>query len=225
MRVAFRLLGLPHLAPVRVDDETEERFDALADRLLAGDATALPDPALRLDFLRWLAERRDVLFHGSARADLSVLDPVRLTSDATEFGNQQAVYATSDPVWAIYFATLRRTGRFSTRNGSMGLAGASVYPRWYFFSVNGIPENGRFGDGSLYILPSAGFRLQPPLFGVLDSAQWVCDTRVRALARLDVTAGDFPFRDGVVEHSEREPLLVTWLRAGARARRQRSSRR
>jgi hypothetical protein len=33
------------------------------------------------------------------------------------------------------------------------------------------------------------------------------------------------FRHYVVTHSEREPMFVTWARAGIRARRQRSARR
>jgi hypothetical protein len=70
--------------------------------LLAGEPVAIPEP--RLDFLRWLAENRPVVFHGSPRDDLRELSTNGSRANATAWGNQQAVYASSDPVWAIYFA-------------------------------------------------------------------------------------------------------------------------
>jgi hypothetical protein len=157
-----------------------------------------------------------VLFHGSSRDDLEVLEPVRRSRDLTEFGDQQAVYATSDPVWAMYFALLRRGRSFSTRNGSIGIAG-ELYPRWYFFSLRGGYQE-PFANGWVYVLPRAGFTPEPPLAGNLDTAQWVSPSAVRPLERIPVEPPDFPFRDLVVTHHEREPMFVTWLRAGVRAR-------
>jgi hypothetical protein len=221
----LRLTGLPELPPLQFDPQTTRRLQLAAERLLAGDVAELDDaPCSRVDFLRWLAEEERFLFHGSRRADLNVLEPIRLSRDVTAFGDQQAVYATSDPVWAIYFAVLQRGTRFSTRNGSIGIAGGGVYPRRYFFSVNASAGE-RFGTGSLYILPRDGFVAEPPFRGVFDTAQWVSPTAVRSLARLDVTPDDFPFRHLVVTHSDREPMLVTWAKSALRARRQRSSRR
>lgn len=223
----LRLAGLPSLGPPVFESSVAAQLEPVADRLLGGDAAALEGlEAGRVDVLRWLAEQRPVLFHGSNRADLEALEPIRLSRDATAFGNQQAVYATSDPVWAIYFAVLRRGKGFSTRNGSMAPAAAGVYPRWYFFSLNPPrAAEARFGDGSLYVLPRDGFASQPPLGGLIDTAQWVSAEAVRPLVRIEVGPADFPFRDLVVTHSEREPVLVTWARAGVRARRQRSERR
>jgi hypothetical protein len=223
----LRIAGLPCLEPPVLDVRLRSRLDDAADRLLEGDAASLSSLEVpRVEFLRWLADRRPVLFHGSSRADLEALEPIRLSRDTTTFGNQQAVYATNDPVWAIYFATLRRGRRFSTRNGSLAPAGGRVYPRWYFFSFNQPGKAGaQFGDGSLYVLPRAGFVSEPPLRGLIDTAQWVSADAARPLVRVDVGAEDFPFRELVVTHREREPMLVTWARAGTRARRQRSARR
>jgi hypothetical protein len=163
------------------------------------------------------ALRGDVLFHGSSRDDLNVLEPIRRSRDATAFGDQQAVYATSDPVWATYFAILRRGRPFSTRNGSIGMAEGEVYPRWYFFSLRGGYDE-PWADGWVYVLPRAGFTPEPPLVGGLDTAQWVSSSAVRAVERVAVKPADFPFRDLVVRHREREPMFVTWLRAGVRRR-------
>jgi hypothetical protein len=226
---AVRLLllaGLPSLAVPRVDGTVLPALGAAADRLLAGDPAGMETlPVPRVEFLRWLADNRPVLFHGSSREDLELLEPIRLSRDTTEFGDRQAVYGTSDPVWAIYFATLRRGKPFSTRNGSLGLAGSCVYPRWYFFSVNSPTRTTGFGSGSLYVLPRSGFIPQPPLLDVIDTAQWVSTEPVRPFVRLDVAPDDFPFRRQVVTHFEREPMLMTMVRAGLRARLQRSARR
>ncbi len=122
-------------------------------------------------------------------------------------------------MWAIYFAILRRDAPFGTRNGSMGVAGAGVYPRWYSFSIRPpIDPETRFGPGSLYLLPRAPFRPEPPLLGVIDTAQWVSPKPVRSFVRIDVAPDDFPFLDAVGPYSERERMLFTLLRAALRNR-------
>ena len=212
--------GLPSLQPVAVEPEAEESLHRIADRLEAGDGEAVESaPLAKVELLRWLTERRDVLFHGSARSDIETLKPIRLSRDSTEFGNQQAVYATDDPVWAIYFAILRRDAPFGTRNGSIAVAGSEVYPRWYSFSLlSPIDPDARFGPGWLYVLPRGPFRREPPLLGVFDTAQWVSIEPVRPLVRIDVAPTDFPFLDAVGPYFEREPVLFTILRAAVRNR-------
>ena len=128
--------------------------------------------------------------------------------DATEWGNEQAVYASSDPVWAIYFAVLRRdNGWRGTRNGSMGIGGR----RFYFFVHNrGSRSPERFGPGSLYILPSDSFVAEQWL---VDTAHLVSHVPVRPLARIDVTPEDFPFRDRIGYYRDREPIWISLLRA------------
>ena len=209
----IRMARLPSLPAVSVDAETEAHFAAAADSLLAGETTEIPDR--RLDFLRWLAENRPVAFHGSPRGDILELSTERKSRDATTWGNQQAVYASTDPVWAIYFACLRRDGGWTgTRNGSIARAGGPLYPRRYFFLHNrGSASPDRLGPGSLYLLPPDSFVADKPLSGVLDTAHLVSRTPVRPLARIDVTPDDFPFRDRIRYYREREPLPVSLLRA------------
>ena len=196
IETGLRLLGLPSLGPPT----------AGVDGVLAS--------------LQRRALRGDVLFHGSGRDDLDVLEPVRRSRDKTEFGDQQAVYATSDPVWAMYFAVLRRGRPFSTRNGSIGVAGGELYPRWYFFSLRGGHEDEPFAPGWIYVVPRKTFTPEPPLRDKFDTAQWASPVAVRPVERIAVEPSDFPFRDLVVTHRAREPMFVTWLRmaVGARVR-------
>jgi hypothetical protein len=207
------LARLPSLSPPVVTPEAEARFALVADELLAGGTVTLPEP--RLDFLRWLAEHRPLVFHGSPRDDLRELSTERRSSDTTAWGNQEAVYASTDPVWAIYFACLRRDRGWSgTRNGSMGLAGGPLYPRRYCFLHNrGSASPDRFGPGSLYLLSPETFVADEPLAGAIDTAHLVSYEPVRPLARLDVTPADFPFRDRVRYYRDGEPGWASLLRA------------
>lgn len=220
----LRLLRLPSLPPVAVDAEAEAEFAATADALIAGETAAIP--TRRLDFLRWLAENRAVVFHGSPRDDLAELSTERQSRDTTSWGNQEAVYASTDPVWAIYFACLRRDrGWTGTRNGTMGKAGGPLYPRRYFFVHNrGSACADRFGPGSLYLLPPDGFVADAPVAGAIDTGHLVSHSPVKPLARLDVTPADFPFSDRVGYYRERDSLLRTLLRASSANRTRRPKR-
>ena len=210
---SLRLARLPSLPPPAVDPEAEAGFAAAADALLAGEAIAVPEP--RLDFLRWLAQNRPVAFHGSPRDDLHELSTERQSRDATAWGNQQAVYASTDPVWAIYFACLRRNeGWTGTKNGSMGQAGGPLYPRRYFFLHNrGSASPDRLGPGSLYLLSPSSFVADEPLADAIDTAHLVSHEPVKPLARLDVTPDDFPFADRIRYYRDGEPNWISLLRA------------
>ena len=209
----LRLARLPSLPPVVVDADVAAEFAALADALVAGKAIVIPEP--QLEFIRWLAENRPVVFHGSQRDDLTELSTERRSRDTTVWGNQQAVYASEDPVWAIYFACLRRDGGWKgTRNGTMGQAGGPLYPRRYFFLHNrGSASPDRFGPGSLYVLPPDTFVADEPIAGVVDVAHLVSREPVTPLARIDVTPEDFPFRNRIGYYREREPIFISLLRA------------
>jgi hypothetical protein len=208
-----RAARLPSLPPPAVGPEAQARFAATADRLLAGETAEIPEA--RLDFLRWLAGNRPVVFHGSPRDDLTELSTERRSTDTTAFGNQQAVYASTDPVWAIYFACLRRdNGWTGTRNGSLGAVGGPLYPRRYFFLHNqGSESPDRFGPGSLYLLSPRTFVADQPLAGAIDTAHLVSREHVTPLTRVDVRPGDFPFAARIRYYRDGEPIWRSLLRA------------
>jgi hypothetical protein len=181
----------------------------------------LDSPPPRLAEL--LARDEPVLFHGSSRPDLEVLEPIRLSRDATEFGDQQAVFGAADPVWAVFFAVLRRDELQSMRNGSFAPAGGPLFPRWYFFSRDdGASVEDWFGDGWLYVLPRETFRPQRPVLGI-DSGQWASPVAVRPILRVPVTVEDFPLAGQVVPHALDEPIWKTILRVRRQARSQRAT--
>jgi hypothetical protein len=173
-----------------------------------------------MTYLRWLAVHRQVLFHGSQRDGISELRPDRESGDSTSFGNQRAVFATDDAVWATWFALLTRgTGFRSTRNGVWSMRGARE-KRQYFFSVDSdVQDEELLSDGWLYVLPRVGFTLEPAIAGLLQSGQWVNPNPVRPIARIAVTPMDFPLTNVIGRHSDSDSMLRTLWNARTATRR------
>ena len=227
-RAALTATGLPKAGPVRPGSPAEAaEFDAAAERLLGAggarvDTADLPAPIF--PFLCWLAENRPVLFHGSSRDDIDELRPIRLSRDSSAFGDQQAVYATNDPIWAAWFAVVARDAAMrGMRNASIGLAPVGrVFPRWYFFSVNRTDGTPAFAPGTLYLLPSEGFAPERRDLGVADTGQLVCPSAVRPLTSIAVEPADVPFVDCTVTHQQGESQLRTMARFGRSHRRRRT---
>jgi len=219
-RMLFRWLlrhsRLPEVPAIPLDDATglayREFTAANLDGAAGGPVAALEPPGPLLGYLRWLAAERRVLFHGSRRGGLDELRTQRETRDAREFGDQTAVFASDDPVWAMFFAVLRRDGDFrGTRNGAVSVVGDPLARR-YYMSVNAeVAPGTEKTDGWLYVLPADGFEAEPPRWGHLDLSHWVSRRPVRPLARFAVTAADFPVP--IVRHADRESELRTIWRA------------
>ena len=100
-----RILTAP---PLRLDATTVAAFERAHDAL-----TADPDAPLdrRLGgpthlFLRWLAEGKGYLLHGSNKPDIDVFTP-RDQTDAAQ-RHVRAVFATADGLWPMYFAIVDR---------------------------------------------------------------------------------------------------------------------
>ena len=224
-RVLFTALGLPRLDSVRPSEEERAEFEAAADRVMSAGGVLveeLPDDKLR--FLMWLPDHRPVLFHGSANPHIEELLAIRMSRDPNQFGDQQAVYATPDPIWAAWFALVRRDGGFrGMRNGSMGLPGPSVYPRWYYLAVHRTDGVARFDPGTLYVLPREGFTPERPNGGLGGGGQMVSHESVKPLARIALDPADVPLLDltGVIEPEEKE--LRTIRKFGQAHRRSRKA--
>ncbi len=170
-----------------------------------------PTPRPLVPYLQCLAETRPVVFHGSRHRGLLELGDERRSRDTSTYGDQQAVFASQDPVWALWFAILRRgDGPLSTRNASLG-ADAGVRGRRYLFSVNA--REVRFGPGRCTSCP-------PPVSGTRPG--WPdCSTprTARTSGRYVRWCGskcepaDFPLIDRVTVHRDDESMARTLWRA------------
>ncbi len=153
-------------------------------------------------FFRFLLERRPVLLHGTGDPGIERFEPQRQTDYDNEWTN--AVFATDDPIWPIFFATVNRPVARSLINACSRRYGESHY----YFSIGTDPRRAdAWRSGWVYVVPRETFRLHP------SGPEWLSPTAVRPLARLRVEPADFPFIDDVVQHTLGEPVGRAVVRA------------
>jgi hypothetical protein len=180
-----------------------------------------PTPAPRplVPYLQHLAETRPVVFHGSRQGGLAELSDARHSRDRSAYGDQTAVFASQDPLWAMFFALLRRDVVASTRNASIG-ADTGVRGRRYLFSVRPSERSTAvpLAPGALYVLPDDGFVHERRRGGLFDTAHRTHAGAVRPLAWFEVRVEDFPFAGYLGRHSDEESMARTLWNARRRVR-------
>ena len=206
------------------DANTQADFDALLDSTLAAEACpAIPYnlPWPKWQFLCYLADQHEIALHGSGDPGIALFEP-RQSNDLTEFGNQKAVYAASDGLWAMFFAIVDRGRIPSITNACVRLADptGAVHGPFYVFSVSQSALPGQpWRNGTVYLLPRQPFITQPSLaFGSsqVHIAQLASFTPVKPLAKLAVTPADFPFLNQIRGHDDRRlQEYATALQSGA----------
>ena len=207
----YRLLVMPH---PRLTDEDRAAFDRLLAATPEGGEIAYDLPQPNWWFLHH-AIASGLLLHGTNEGGLDELG-TRPNDDA--YGAPvDAVFASDDAIWPLYFATVRRAGlRYGYINWAAHVRGASRY----VFSIGADPSDpGSWSDGTIYLLPGASFRR------TRMSRELVSDAPMRPRATLHVTPDDFPFRDRTIEHGRGDtPMRVVFRHALRPARRRASGR-
>ena len=163
---------------------------------------------LKWEFLTYLSRHEDMLFHGSSRAAPQELVPGPQTRwDQVPI---EAVFATSDPIWPMFFATMNwEVLQGSVRNGGFAVeTGDGSLERYYFFSADtGDDESDVLMEGHVHIVPRSGFTTNPAPVRI---DEWHSTSAVPVLARLRVEPDVFPFREMISRHTSDEPVQVTW---------------
>jgi hypothetical protein len=131
------------------------------------------------------------LLHGSNKAGI---DEFRTRPQRDAHGNPiEAVFASDDAIWPLYFAVVRREGL------DYGYINWCVHVREesrYLFSIGRDPAQPEaWTEGTIYVLPGDTFRPTP------NSRELVSLVPVEPRARLRVEPEDFPFRHRTMEHS------------------------
>jgi hypothetical protein len=206
------------------DETTRKAFDELLDATIntGGCPTiefTLPHP--KWQFLCHLADQHDIALHGSGDPDIALFEP-RQSMDLNEFGNQKAIYAASDGLWAMFFAVVDRDRVASITNACVRLADqtGALHGPYYVFSVSQSALPARpWRTGTVYLLPRSTFITQSPMeFGPyqVNIAQLASFEPVQPLAKLTVTPQDFPFLAQIRGHDdERIQEYATALQTGA----------
>ena len=200
--------------PMSLDRPTRAAIDeflsesAAPDGLLDVDAMLEGRGVRPWTFLCGLADRRRIAFHGTGDSDIESFEP-RQPIDFAPFGDQKAVFATSDPIWAMFYAIVDRDRyRITLNNGCIALLdadGGPGVPHYYFSISRGALEQRPWRTGFLYLLPSEGFVEQPsgPFGGhVARVPQLASPVAVTPFARLRVAPDDFPFLAHIRGHDD-----------------------
>jgi hypothetical protein len=209
---------------VIVDESTEKAFDELLKAALSsGECPTIPFtlPYPKWQFLCYVADHHDIALHGSGDPNIALFEP-RQSNDLNEFGNQKAVYAASDGLWALFFAIVDRDRVQSITNACVRLADetGTFHGPYYVFSVSqsALP-NQPWRTGTVYLLPRRPFITQPPLaYGSyqVHFAQLASSVPVKPLAKLTVTPEDFCFLRQIRGHDDqRLQEYATALQTGA----------
>jgi hypothetical protein len=183
------------------DDAAFERLVQAVDEA-GGTEVDYDIAAPKHAFFRFLLERRPVLLHGTGDPGIERFEPQRQTDYDNKWTN--AVFATDDPIWPIFFATVNRPVARSLINACSRRYGESHY----YFSIGTDPGRAdAWRSGWIYVVPRETFRLHP------SGPEWLSPTAVRPLARLRVKPADFPFMEDVVQHTLGEPVGRAVVRA------------
>lgn len=214
-------LTRPH---VDFDERTKQAFDELLNMALSSEECqtleyTLPWP--KWQFLCHLADHHNIALHGSGNSSIAMFEP-RQSNDLNEFGNQQAIYAASDGLWAMFFAVVDRDRVTSITNACVRLTGGAgtLHGPYYVFSVSqsALPSQ-PWRTGTVYLLPRSTFITQPAMaFGPYEVqfAQLASTVPVQPLAKLTVAPDDFPFLMQIRGHDDqRLHEYANALQAGA----------
>jgi hypothetical protein len=154
-------------------------------------------------FLCGVAERRQFAYHGTGDPAIQTFEP-RRPIDYAPFGDQEAVFATSDPIWAMFYAIVDRTRYQTTINN-----GCIIFedgPPHYYFSVGcAALEKRPWRTGYVYLLRADTFVEQeagPYAGGTARVPQLASPVPVQPLARLEVSPEDFPFLADIRGHDD-----------------------
>lgn len=200
LALRFRLdIGMLEGPPVTLDARPRAEFDEVLERSRNGPIDyGLDTP--KYEFLSYLVHARGYLLHGTASAELDEVRPMVATD--YEARKLEAVFATSDGIWPLFFATLDRGRAGSLWNGCYQIRRGSVLHRYYFFFTEADPRDpGIWRDGTIYVLP------RDPFARTWIPNEWVSRKPVRATTKLAVSPSDFPLRDRVKQFDQGLSLM------------------
>ena len=191
----------------------EEFFTAVERRAEEEPLDLEPIVRAREDVTPWqflcgLGERREVAFHGTGRHDIESFEP-REPIDFAPFGRQKAVFATTDPIWAMFYAIVDRDRHRLTLNNaciliSDGESGREL-PYYYFSVTDAALGEQPWRSGYVYLLPAETFVEQPRATYASYEArvpQLASPVAVQPFARLRVEPHDFPFLARIRGHDD-----------------------
>jgi len=205
--------GLLRQPEYRLTPEMRSEFDEMLEGLRdspdggpIGSGSTFP----KWQFLSYVCRADDLVLHGSCEPGIAELEP-READDVRAYSAQKAIYATTDGIWAIFFAILnRRDHKIGTTNTCFTVTAESEESlgTFYYFSVSQHAlDAGPWSAGAVYVLPRVGFSQEEPReYGgaLIAFPHWISNSAARPYGYLTVGPEDFPFLGDVRGHDDEE---------------------
>ena len=188
--------------------EDRDAFDSLLARTPEGDAVDYDLRQPKWWFMHHLLARGFVL-HGSNESAIDEFE-TRPNFDAHNERHVDAVFASDDAIWPLYFAVVNRPVVRSLINWCEHPGNGTSR---YVFSIGADPrDDASWTNGTIYVLPSTTFTLTP------ESRELTSLVPVRPRARLAVEPEDFPFKANTRGHDRDDSVRKVWLKHALRLR-------
>jgi hypothetical protein len=183
-----------------------DAFDELLARTTQNGLLEYDLPQPKWWFLHHLVHH-GYLLHGSNEHEIEEFH-TRQNFDA--YGDPiDAVFASDDAIWPLYFAVVNRPVAQSYINWCEHVGDMSRY----IFSIGSDPRDDRsWTTGTIYVLPRDTFEQ------TRDSRELVSRVPVRPRARLKIEPPDFPLRDRTRGHTRGDSVRKVSIRNALRLR-------
>ena len=195
--------------PFDLSLEKQAEFENLLDNTPSGGWVDYQLTYPKWQFLSYLCKSRNLVLHGSQNLTIAEVKPQK-AKDIKAFSDQEAIYATTDGIWVIYFAIIdrKRFSKLSLFNSCLGIRVApdQIFGPLYFFSITqSVLLQEPWCNGAVYILEREKFEQEPAqqMQGVeIIFPHWISTQPARPLAKLLVQPNDFPFLAKVHGHDD-----------------------
>lgn len=195
--------------PVAFDAKIASDFDDLLNQTPPGSHVDYRLDNPKWQFLSYLCSANHLVLHGSPDPAIEVVEP-RKAVDVKAFSDQEAIYATTDGIWAIFYAIVdrKRFPQISLFNSCVHIRippGQTIGPLFFFSITHPILMLNPWCGGTVYILSRENFIQEPPtqiLGAEVSFPHWISGAPARPVARLAVQPNDFPFLAKVHGHDD-----------------------
>jgi hypothetical protein len=195
--------------PMELTPEKEQAFENLFLSTPKGELIDYHLPYPKWQHLSWLCATKELVLHGSQNQEIGVVEPQQ-ARDIRDFSNQEAIYATTDGIWVIYFAIIDRKKFKGLNLFNSCVQVRNAEGQWsepnYFFSVSHFARIQKpWCEGMIYILPRQTFEQeahQQAQGMEIALPHWISHTAAHPVARLVVGPQDFPFLDQIHGHDD-----------------------
>lgn len=210
--------ALDYLLPQPPCDLTPEKqaaFETLINSTPSGSFVNYQLASPKWKFLSYLCKSRNLVLHGSQNADIAVVEP-RKAIDVKAFSKQDAIYATTDGIWVMYYAIIDRKNfsPLSLFNSCLDIQSSpeqTLGPLYFFSITHSALIQKPWRDGTIYVLPRENFEQEPAqqmLGAEIRFPHWISTKSAKPLAKLRVQPQDFPFLAQVHGHNDEKLNLL-----------------